>query len=326
VYAKLQTGTTYELATQPWLPQPVPEIDKILYCMRLGVTGAMLSWIPGGWPAPILKATCEAAFTGRDRTDAILERVAACAFGPEAAPAACRAWHAFADAFARLPFCLELQRESPLTRSPQYHLTLEAEPRLTPPYNWGITRNRLPQPYRNDVENWLGEFTCEEMTGGLRRLSDAWERALEQLEALPVSTPPPRAFRDECAVSRAALIQFRSAANVYEFCDLRRRLAAIADPDEACRVMRRMLDLAAADRRLARDMLPLLEAHPAIGYHPEIYAFSVSAGGLREKIRQVGQMMAMLEAWLEAGEPDRERLAMTVEQALVADLPGRWGD
>ena len=325
VYAKLQTGTTYELASQPWLPQPVPAIDKILACRELEVTGAMLTWVPGGWPAPILKATCEAAFSTDDDQDAILARVAGVIFGDERAPPVCEAWRAFADAYQQLPFCLELQREAPLHRSPQYHLTLENEPRPTPPYNWGLTRQRAPHPYRNDVNNWLGEFTCAEMVAGLRHMSDAWETALRSLREVRFPAPVPVALLHEAAVSQAALIQFRSCANVYEFCDLRLRLMGTRDPRESVRLMRRMLEVAAADRRLALDMLPLLDAHPAIGYHPETYDFSVSREGIEEKIRQVDQMMAMLSEWISRGQPDPRRLAMTVEQSLM-EVPDRWGD
>jgi hypothetical protein len=325
VYAKLQTGTTYELASQPWLPQPVPAIDKILACRKLGVTGAMLTWIPGGWPAPILKATCEAAFSTDNSPGTILARVAGVTFGQKHAQPVCNAWRAFADAYQKLPFCLELQREAPLTRSPQYHLTLETEPRLTPPYNWGLTRQRLPHPFRNDVANWLGEFTCDEMVGALRRMSDAWEEALQAFEAVGIDTAPASVYMQEAAISRAALIQFRSCANVYEFADLRVRLLESEDDDSALPLMRRMLELGASDRQLALDMLPLLSLHPAIGYHPEIYAFSVSPEGIREKVRQVDRLMMMLAEWLERKSPDRRRLAMTVEQSL-AEIPDRWGD
>jgi len=325
VYAKLQTGTTYELASQPWLPLPVPAVDKVLAARRLGVEGAMLTWVPGGWPSPILKATCEACFSESKEAATILTRVAGVTFGPEAVGPVCAAWRSFADAFDRLPFSLELQRESPLTRSPQYHLTLESETRPTPPYNWGITRQRTPQPFRNDVQNWLGDFTCEELVGCLRDLCDKWEAAFKRFASVAFPGATPTAFSHECAISRAALIQFRSCANVYEFCDLRERLAAAEDRSVCVWMMRRMLALAEAERRLAGDMLPLLDRHPAIGYHPETYDFPVSRQGLRQKIRQLEQMMPMLQAWIRKGRPDRARLAMTVEQSL-GEVPDRWGD
>lgn len=325
VYAKLQTGTTYELSSQPWLPMPVPAINKILASRRLGVEGALLTWVLGGWPSPILKATCEACFSGSEDANEILTRVAGITFGQDMSGPACAGWRSFADAFERLPFCLELQRESPLTRSPQYHLTLETETRPTPPYNWGITRQRITQPFRNDVQNWLGDYTCEEMIGCLRDMCDRWETALSQFEGVAFPGAVPMAFSYECAISRASLIQFQSCANVYEFCDLRERLAAAENRSVCVQMMQRMLALAEAERQLACDMLPLLDKHPAIGYHPETYDFSVSREGLRQKIRQVDQMMPMLRAWIQEGQPDQTRLTMTVEQSL-AEIPDRWGD
>src|SRR5690606_25821321 len=123
--------------------------DKITTSLQLGVTGALLGWVIGGLPGPMLKAAGEAAFQSAPDRLQLLHRVAAIHWGESHAPAIVEAWEHFATAWQAYPFHNALLYWGPITRAPAYPLYLEQESRLATPYNWGLDRQRHRQPFEN---------------------------------------------------------------------------------------------------------------------------------------------------------------------------------
>ncbi len=326
VWAKLQIGASYELPSVPYLPIPGVVYEKVSRLPGLGVSGALLHWIPGGFPGPMMKAAGEAAFEPRLEKPAFLRRLAGITWGETRADAVAEAWERFSAAWQMYPFHNAVLYFGPLTRAPAYPLYLETEPRPALPYNWGFDRSRRPQPFPDDLERWLGPFTPEEIAAGFRGLAKAWRRGLRRLRALPGEEKDPE-WRKHLALAEAIPRQCLSAADVYEFYRLRNQLRDGEAAQHAAR-LRAMRRIVRHSLRLARSMPALVRRAPALGFHPEMYAYSYTIPLIAAKIVQLQRVLSMLDLWLESGV-DARVFARSVE-ALERERPDRapdlWGD
>jgi len=327
VYAKLQIGTSYEMSSVTYVPVPGIEYAKLQAAEKLGATGAMMTWIPGGFPGPMLKAAGEAAFVPRPSKEEFLRRLAGLYWGQEQADRVAAAWECFAEAWQRYPFCNEVLYWGPITRGPAYQLHLEREERLAKPYNWGYTRKREPQPWEDRLSRWTGPYTVQEIIDSFRDMAERWRVGLEKLKAARKTMGDEPEMDRQIAVASAVRLQCLAAANVYEFYVLRDRLLE-TDASEHPAILRRMQAVARDDIQVARDMRDLLSIEPTLGFEAEIYDFSYSKSLLNEKILQIGDVLPMLEQWEKFGI-DPVILKRTVEEAewLRPDRnPDRWGD
>jgi hypothetical protein len=296
LYAKLQLGNTYEMSAMPYVPVPGSVYGKFRAMQRISTRGAMVSWIIGGFPSPMLKAAGEASFAPLAGPSVFLRRLAAVEWGEGAAAPVVRAWRHFFRAFDQYPMNNEVFYYGPITRSPAYHLALTPEPRLAKPYNWGWTTEREFQPFEDDPRRWCGTFTPVELMRSFRAMAREWAVGVAHLEAalrrLPASAARENPAR-QVVVARAVGIQFASCANVIEFYRLRRRIGR-GSSAASRRVCHRMHAVAADDVRLALEMKTLLRQDPTLGFHSEVWHFSFSRGLLDAKIRQVRCVLPIL--------------------------------
>ena len=327
LYAKLQVGTSYELSSVPHIPVPGLVHEKIRIAGELGVTGSMMTWIPGGFPSPMLRAAGEAAFDPEGAEDGFLRRIAAIEWGENACEDVAEAWRIFAEVWQRYPFDIEILYWGPITRAPAYQLHLEREERLAKPYNWGFTRKRVPQPWEDRLSRWVGPYTPQEIFDAFRAMADQWQAGLAKLKSARVTAGDEPDLDRQLAVASAIRLHFLAAANVYEFYALRDDLRE-KDRAEHPAMLRHMQDVARDDLRVAREMKDLLAVEPRLGFESEIFDYSYSPALLEEKILQVQDMLPTLARWEQDGiEP--EILERTVEEAewLRPDRdPDRWGD
>jgi hypothetical protein len=190
-YAKLQIGNSHELATVPYIPVPQIAYDKVIKTSELKVKGSMISWITGGYPGPMLKAAGEAAFAPPRSREEVMSRTAAVYWGPGQADRVAGAWDQFSRAFQLYLFTTPIFLHGPITRCPSYQLHLEQEAQRALPYNWGISRSRVRQPYEDKVSRWTGavllehvddlHFTAEEMIASFREIGVEWNKGLRVL-------------------------------------------------------------------------------------------------------------------------------------------------
>jgi len=323
VYAKLQIGTSYEVSSVPHLPVPAVVYDKLAASQALGVSGAMLGWIPGGFPSLMLKAAGEAAATPLAARDAFLARLAALAWGETTAATASTAYEQYARALAEYPIDNHVLYFSPITRAPAYLLHLEREPDTAKPYNFGLTRARREQPFEDQPERWAGEFTVAELIECFRRMAREFAEASRSLAAALTPQAAPEAC-DDLHTGTALAAQFAATANAIAFYSARNGLLAAAPADQARR-LDRMLEAVRDDLRQAATVLRCQAAQPFIGYHSEIYAYSYSPAAVRRKIRHLEHVLAILTRWRTAGI-DPAVLNRTTEAALTPDRPDDLGD
>jgi hypothetical protein len=330
-YAKLQIGTSYELSSEPYIPAPGMVYDKFAGMRAVKAGGAMVSWIIGGYPGPMLKAAGEAAFVSAPASKRMfLRKLAGCYGGERAAPHIARAWERFDAAFRLYPCSNKILYFSPITRCPAYHLDLRCERRLALPYNWGIDFSRRAQPYEQDVARWAGPLTAAELSAQFRRMGRNWSAGLAALRAGLSVARQTDGLRRHYAVAAAVRLQFLSVANVIEFYSLRDRAAGLPSGKDK-RLVVRMRKIVADDIALAREMKRTMAADPFLGFESEMHAYSFSPVLLETKVRQSRKTVRILERWIKTGERPRE-----LEQAVpAADVPridrrpsnrvfGRW--
>ncbi len=303
-YAKLQVGNSYELSSVPYIPVPATVYDKVVAMRELKVRGSMMSWIIGGYPSMQLKVAGEACFSPMRSRDETLERAAAIRWGSGAAPRVAAAWKRFSEAFQLYLCTINAFYFGPITRCPAYHLHLEKELQTARPYNWGLTRERVRQPFEDQVARWTPPFTAKELMDSFREMAGLWNEGLSQLEAAMAGQPNLPELKREYAVAAAARIQFLSMANVIEFYTLRDRLRDAAAADQAPLVAR-LREVVADDIELARQMQPHTELDCTIGFESEIYDYSYSPALLEEKIRHDSRTLETLTKWKHSGvEPE----------------------
>jgi hypothetical protein len=302
--AKLQIGNSYELSAVPYIPVPGVVYDKLEAARKLGVSGAMMSWIIGGYPSMQLKVAGEACFAPSKPRQEVLKRTAAATWGPGEAERVVRAWDRFATAFQLYLCSINVFYFGPIARCPAYLLHLEKEPDVARPYNWGLTRDRVKQPFEDQVSRWVGPFTAEELIASFREMAGIWNEGLSLLGQSLSSAKGNEALRREYGIAAAARIQFLSMANVMEFYTLRDRLSA--EPG----LVRRMHAVVEDDIRLAKEMAEYCRQDPVVGFQSEIYDYSFSPKLIAEKIRHDERTAATLARWEKSG----------VESAVLARM------
>jgi len=323
VYAKLQVGTSCEMASVPYVPVPGLVWEKMAAMHRLGITGSLLTWTfgSGGYPGPMLKMAGEAAFMPEVGREELLRRLAGIAWGEAKADRVASAWEHFARAWEGYPFDLGVLYFGPVTRAPAYHLHLERENRTTRLYNFGLERNRDVQPWTDEVARWTGDLTANEIIASFRQIASRWETGLNLLEQAVIGESLD--IQRQVAVAAAVRLQCLSTANVYEFYVLRDRLREAREDDRVALVTR-LREVAEDEVTLSGEMIRCLEIEPTLGYFIELYAKVYSIPLIEEKTRQVCDTISTLRRW-ESNKVDMAVLDRTVEEAEKL-RPDRWGD
>jgi hypothetical protein len=325
VYAKLQMGNTYELASVPYIPVPQIVYEKLAAARDLRVRGAMISWIIGGYPSPTLKMAGEACFAPPRSKEDTLRRIAAADWGPRQADRVVAAWNEFSRAFQLYLCAYQVFYFGPITRCPSYQLHLERENQKALPYNWGITRERVKQPYEDQISRWLGGFSAQELMASFREMAAVWSKGLEGLEACLDAAPKTPELQKQVAVAAAARLQFLSMANVLEFYKLRDQLENSNKVDQQ-QMVRRMRTVVAGDIAVAQNMKRYLAIDCTIGWQSEIYDYSYSDALIDDKIQQDTETLKILTRWAEKGiEPDR-LAAVLPTAAPRRSSPVTWRD
>ena len=112
--AKVQINNTWECSAVPYLPVPDLVDEHLERLDKAGVSGLMLSWTLGGYPAPNLEVAARHFW---EETRLPLEDLAARRFGASG-PNVRAAWRAFSEAFRQFPFHIGVVYTAPQNYGP----------------------------------------------------------------------------------------------------------------------------------------------------------------------------------------------------------------
>jgi hypothetical protein len=99
LYAKLQLGATFESAAMPYVPVPASPYRKFRELQKSRIKGVMLSWIIGGFPSIMHKASGEASFLPLADENDFIKRLAAIQWGEKYSAQITKAWTHFFNAY-----------------------------------------------------------------------------------------------------------------------------------------------------------------------------------------------------------------------------------
>jgi hypothetical protein len=303
IYAKIQLGTTLEDALVPYLPLPESAYKKCRFIAKHKIPGVFMTWIFGGHPDIMLKASDLALRQPAANLPDFLTRLAALYWGENLANEVTKAWNIFFAAFQNYPIEKFTFYYGPISRCPAYQLYLEPQNLRVRKYqyNWGIDRARKRQPFYDVIDElWLGQFSAEEIITLYRKMAGQWEKGVRILEDAARQTQN-KEHQIQVAVATTALIQFKSAANVYEFYHLREEWLKNQSAEES----KRLYDIVCDEIQLARQMKKLLLVDPRLGFHSELLYYVLSEETLEEKITQATSVRLKLRKLLQTSSKEK---------------------
>jgi len=273
VMAKLQIGTTHELATVPNLPVVDNLYQKFLGAERLGLAGLLATWNFGNAFSLNTAALARFVRTSDRPSPAEFVRGLAAEYFPGAdAAGVARAVTHFSTALAWFPFGMNIIYYGPANYALAYPLTLSPLTGKPMGESWWMRERG------DDLQGSLDTFTLEEIIAMLSTLVAEWERGVAVLtEALATNTHPHAA--EELGVAKTVGYCYRSTKNVYRTYQLR-----LERPTDMAARFLPILDDEIATLEAA---LPLVEADPRLGFHAECQGYQFSADLIRRKMAQL---------------------------------------
>lgn len=276
VMAKLQLGTTHELATVPNLP-----LIGSLHAKAVGMREAGVNDFMGCWNFGNMATVNTAAFNRFMLADRLpgrkqaLTAFAADYFpGCDAAPVV-EAWEQFGEAMQCYPFSIPFLYNSPIN----YTLAYPLKP--APLTGRPIGRSWLMDRRGDDLTPSLDPYSLAEVIRGLGALARQWKRSIGLLQKGLKSCDSETA-RAELDNARVCYHVFRSAWNTYRVYRLRLKWS---DSQRAA-----FSRIAADELANMEAVLPIVQRDPRFGYHSECQASMFDAASIRGKLCALKRM------------------------------------
>jgi hypothetical protein len=270
VMAKLQVGTTHELATVPNLPLVDHLYRKLLGVENLGLHGMLATWNFGN--SFSLNTAAVGRFVqepARPDPAEFVARLAEDYLGVPDGSAVAQAVAQFSAAFAWFPFDMSLLYWWPANYALSYPLTLEPLTGKSMGWTW------MMHERGDDLTQSAQQFTIPEIIELLNGLLAEWAKGLALYRAALAGSESVNA-KVELGVVTVIGCVYRGTRNIYQTYLLRRDRPADMEAQ-----YRAILDDDIANLETA---LPWLDADPRLGFHAECQGQMFSAESVREKL------------------------------------------
>lgn len=255
--AKVQFNNTWEISAVPYIPVPLLIQQHMENLLAEDVSGLMLSWTLGGYPSPNLEVAKEYYYAPQPSGAEVLEGVAKRHYGADAAPQVLAAWKQFSTAFLEFPYGVVAGYNIPLQHGPSNPLRLQPTD-----YRAGM----ILFPY-DDLKHWLGPYSADTARQQFEKLTQLWERGIDQFrQALPrVPKERAAAARKDLGIAETCWLHFRSVANQIQFYQLREQLGQATAANRSG-LIQKMKQLAQSEMELARRLYTVARQDSTIGY------------------------------------------------------------
>lgn len=283
VHAKLQIGTTHELATVPNIPLLFSLCRKLDGMKKLGIGGFLGTWLMGcEFSANTALVVFHDRYRGKfSRPDKFLSAFAEEYFGLSDGRSVASAWRGFSRAFMSYPFSIPYLYRSPMNWMPK----------CVPSKHYRAVPLKPSWHYADDfgdrLDDCFGPLTVDEIAIRLENMAVHWSQALARYERLnegPASAdvPTSRAV-SEYRIAQAIGLLINLAANYFQFAADRARLPEWKGWQVACQVadVQMVHDYRSRHVGYVRQLIDLVIADARIGYHQESGAHFYTAVDLK---------------------------------------------
>jgi len=289
ISSKIQSSTSHETATVPYVPVPSLLYQKFASMRRLGVSHTMLSWYFGNYPGLMNKACGLLSFEPFPDEDQFLHQLAALYWKKEDVSKVVEAWKAFSDGYQQYPIINLFQYLGPMHDGPVWPLLLKpVDASLSRTWEISSVTTLKPLPPSGDrVGECIGDaLTLNETVELCRRMSEGWDRGLAILNTLESNykNEPDRLM--DIGVAQALGIQFRSGYNILHFYDLREKLLSGIDSARAS-TLTSMSGIINDELIQDERLLHLCEKDSRLGFHAEAEGYKYYPARIRWRMQQL---------------------------------------
>lgn len=272
-FAKLQFGTTHELATVPNLPLIGNLFKKATYLKENNMAGFMGCWNFGN-----MISANTVAFNWFLSSDAPAEsEVALQCFANYYFPSCdsakiANAWNVFAEAMNFYPFCIPYLYAGPTN----YALSFISHPALLNSKSAG--RSWLMDERGDDLSGAIADFSLDEIITGFKLVASKWSEGVKFLKLGLEGIDSDHAMA-EIANAEVCGAAFRSTRNLFRFYKLR------LEWDET--KLSEYNHINNDELNNLKHILPYLEHDNRFGYHSEAHGYMFNAEMIRQKITAI---------------------------------------
>ena len=199
VVAKMQVGTTWEMAAVPYLPAVDNVCRHVDGVKTLGVESIMLGWTLGGHPSPNIEAVSEVLSGGT------IDTLARRRHGDAVAEIVVRFWKDVSTAFSEFPYHGGTVYSAPLQVGP-------ANPLWPKPTGYAACMVGIPY---DDLRQWRSLYPAEVFVQQLELVASGMNAAIASIRRA-VAHPTPL-LAEEIRFAEVAAIHFQSVANQTRF-------------------------------------------------------------------------------------------------------------
>jgi len=288
IYAKIQTNSTWELSSVPYLPVVENVAVQVWNLNKEGMSGIMAGWTLGGYPSPNLEILKEISDNPELTPEEGMLRVAQRIYGNAAAPIVVNAWIRFSRAFNKFPF----------QQSVVYHAPLQTGPaNLLWPASTGLKSSMVGFPY-DDIDGWRGPYPVETFINQLDSVATGFDDAIAELQdkcrKLPLSPDARLALNDEISFATVASIHYWSVANQTRFVSLRNELDKVNNPDSALEILEVIKKTLTDEISLAKRLYYIQLRDSRIGFEASNQYYYIPA----DLVEKVINCRYLLDLWL----------------------------
>lgn len=277
VMAKLQFGTTHELATVPNIPVLGNVFAKADSVRKMKLPGFMGCWNFGNMLSANT-AAFNAFLLGKlpeAREGAMLAFVAGY-FPACDAQAATRAFLKFGEAMDSYPFCIPYLYSGPTNFA--CILPVKAGPLDGKP----LGRSWLLDERGHDMTNALGDYSVDELVNCFEVMTSAWREGLLELRQA-LSTCAHVHAREELNTAAVCWHSFRSALNFIKIYCLRREWNEPMLSDYLAIIRDELANLV--------GLLPIVREDARFGYHIEAHGYQYDADRISQRITELARQL-----------------------------------
>lgn len=294
ISAKIQTGTSHEVATVPFVPLPSLLYRKFDAMRDLGVSHTMLCWYFGNYPGLMNKSAGMLSMEPfPEDADTFMNQLASIYWKKGDVPRVVEAWKLFAAGYENYPLTNLFQYYGPIHDGPVWPLLLKpADAPLTPTWLLGSTTTLKPWPPSGDrVGECLGDvLTLDEVVELTRRMTESYEKGMAIFDEIKGNYVNERERLLDISVNKALGIQLQSGYNILKFYQLREKMFRM-DGKERLDLLNQMTEIIRKEIALDQQLLVLCENDSRLGFHSEAEGYKYFPAKIRWRMEQLENVL-----------------------------------